>query len=223
MPQKKITKAPIKNPIQKYNNSLSEDQTTAMKVISESIITCLTGRFGTGKTHLAISYALNELAVSRYKSSKGIILTRPVVVERERNMGFLPGDLWEKMGPYLEPMIAIIEELEGKEKSDTLIKDGIINIAPLMAIQGRTFCNKICIVDEAQNLTRNDVEDLYSRIGIGSQMIFVGDINQCKLSKPSMSGFPRLCEISNESDNIGLANLTTNYRSPIVEEMMKLY
>lgn len=212
-----------KNQIKKYNN-LSEDQVIAKQMLKETLISCLSGNFGTGKTYLAIIYALEELNNAKYKTDiKGIVLTRPVVYEKERNLGFLPGNLWEKMGPYLDPMISIIKELEGIERTEELIKKQIVDIAPLVTIQGRTLTNKICIVDEAQNLTRNDVIDLYSRIGIGSQMIFVGSMEQCKLQNKNQSGFPRLMETAQLSKNIGHYELTSNHRSPIVEEMIKLY
>lgn len=214
----------LKNHIAKYNDSLSSDQIEAKKVLENNIISSITGKFGTGKTHVAVTFALEQLAMRKYKTDiSGIVITRPIVFEKERNLGFLPGTLWEKTQPYFESMLAIMKNLEGVEKIDGFVKDGTISIAPLMTVQGTTMTNKICLVDEAQNLTRQDVEDLYSRIGIGTRMVFMGDIKQNKLANPELSGFPRLCEIADLSDNIGYCELIENHRSPIVEEMLSLY
>lgn len=210
--------------IAKYNESLSLDQYEAKKVINKHIISCITGNPGVGKTYLAINYALEQMALDKKRADiEGLIITRPIVYDKDKELGFLPGDLWEKMGPFLEPMTSIMIEFLGKEVFDSFVNDGTINIAPLMAIQGRTFYKKICIVDEAENLTYQDVKDLFTRIGKGSKMIFSGDMNQCKLKKAEESGFPKLCELTAKSNNVSTFNLTTNYRSEIVEELLALY
>jgi len=214
----------IKSPIKQYNDTLSEDQMSAKKVMDKKVITCLTGRAGSGKTHLGAIFALEKLAMERKQGGvKGIVITRPIVVPKRLEMGFLPGDLWEKIDPWIKPIREIVCEIEGKQKYDEMVKGGILDIAPLMSISGITFTRKIILVDEAQNLTGDDTKDLFTRIGKGSRMIFIGDMSQCKLDDPRTSGFPRLCEMTKKSNKVGIYNLTTNFRDEIVEELLGLY
>ena len=217
-------KRSIKSPIKRYNESLSEDQAIAKKVMASNIITCINGQAGTGKSFLGVAYALEKLArEKKHGGVEGVIITRPVVFEERKNLGFLPGDLMSKIDPWLKPMTEIVMGLEGGEAYEKMIKEGILDIAPLMVIEGRTFTNKVVLVDEAQNLTKLDFEEIFTRVGKNSQLIFMGDDRQCKLPNKSSSGFRRMCELSNESDNVGFARLFTNFRSEIVEELLRKY
>jgi len=213
-----------KAPIKKYNDSLSEDQAHAKKMMGSNIITCVRGNAGTGKTHLGITYALDKLAKEKKKGGiEGIVVTRPMVSRKGREVGFLPGDLWEKIDPWIRPITEIVVGIEGGEAYENMRKDGIIDIAPLVVVEGRTFSRKVILIDESQNLTEQDVEDLFTRIGKGSQMIFMGDMRQCKLPDPKMSGYPKLCSMAKLSDNVGDCELVTNFRSEIVDELLKIY
>lgn len=214
----------LKSPIKKYNDQMSEDQALAKKVMANHIITCVRGNAGTGKTHLGITYALEKMAKERrHGGVEGVTVTRPIVFEKGKNMGFLPGDLWDKIDPWIKPISEIVIGIEGGEGYESMVKDGIFDIAPLMVIQGRTFSRRVILIDEAQNLTHQDVEDLFTRIGRGSQMIFMGDMRQCKLPSYGLSGFPALCALTSKSSNVGDCELTTNFRSEIVEELLKIY
>jgi phosphate starvation-inducible PhoH-like protein len=212
-----------KAPIQKYNESLSKDQLEAKKVIKSNVITCLAGRAGTGKTRLASTYALEQYALGRKNSGiKNIIITRPPVFKKEHNIGFLPGDIVQKLDPWLAPIIEIITDIEGCENYDKLVKDKVLKIVPTMFVQGRTFNNSIVIVDEAQNLNKEDTIAFFTRLGRSSQMIFCGDIDQALINKEE-SGFKRLCELSQIVEGVGYYSLKTNWRHPIIDELLKNY
>lgn len=212
-----------KGPIAKYNESLSLDQYEAKNVIKKSTITCLLGYAGTGKTRLATTYALEQFALGRKNGGvEKIIITRPTAFKKEHNVGFLPGDIAEKFDPWVKPISEIIVNIEGNENYEKLTKDGVLEIVPLMHVQGRTFSNSIVIVDEAQNLTKDDIKSIFTRLGKRSQLIFCGDSNQCIIDKRD-SGFNRLIEMSDLINNLNYYELTTNWRHPIIEELLNKY
>lgn len=212
-----------KNPIAKYNESLSPDQHEAKKIIEKNTITCLTGYAGTGKTRIATTYALEQYALGRKSGDiNKIIITRPTAFKKEHNVGFLPGDITEKYNPWIRPISEIIVDIEGYENYEKLTKEGNLEIVPLMYVQGRTFSHAVVIVDEAQNLTSEDMKSLFTRIGKSSQMIFCGDSNQCIIDKND-SGFERLVKISKFIDGLDYYELSTNWRHPIIEELLDKY
>jgi len=170
----------IKSPIKKYNESLAEDQAMAKKVIKNHILTTLRGAAGTGKTFLAVCYALERFNMEVKRGGiDGIVMTRAMVSPKDKQMGFLPGDLWEKIDPWLVPIKEIIVSIEGNEAYEKMVKEKTLDIAPLAVIKGRTFTNKVVIVDEAADLTKKDIEAIFTRIGKGSQILFMGDMRQC--------------------------------------------
>jgi phosphate starvation-inducible PhoH-like protein len=142
----------LKSPIKKFNEHLTEEQAAAKKVINSKTLTVLSGRAGTGKTHLAVCYALEQLNLFKVKQSdiERIVVTRATVMRKDHNVGFLPGDIQEKFNPWLQPiydnMLQFLDK--GKEELESLMKDSKIEIVPLSFLQGRTFLNSIIIVDK---------------------------------------------------------------------------
>lgn len=213
-----------KTPIAKYNETLSKDQLEAKKVIDKNVVTTLRGVAGTGKTFCAIAYALEKYSEERrHGGIDGIVMTRAMMNPKHRDMGFLPGNLFEKIDPWLVPINEIIKKLEGGAAHEKMLRDGDLDIAPLAVVKGRTFTNKVVIVDESADLTKSDIQALFTRIGKGSKMIFMGDIDQCDLPKIEMSGFPRLCSMADLSNKCGDVELTTNFRDPVVIELLDKY
>lgn len=142
------------------------------------------GPAGTGKTYLAVVKAVDALKKGKVKR---IILTRPAV-EAGENLGFLPGDLKEKVDPYLRPLYDALHDVLGKEQSTRLIEKEIIEIAPLAYMRGRTLENSFVILDEAQNTTPEQMKMFLTRLGFGSKMIITGDLTQIDLPKGVRSG-----------------------------------
>ena len=215
----------LKTPIKKFSEHLTPEQHDAKKVIDAHTVTILDGRAGTGKTHLAVCYALEQLALNKIKASDldKIVITRATVMRKDHNNGFLPGDIQEKFNPWLQPIYDnMLQFFEGgKTEIENKINDGTIEIVPLCFLQGRTFLNSIIIVDEAQQLIDLEVEMLFTRIGKGSKMIFCGDIRQKIID--GKSGLEALTYVAKQSDQIVYISLTNNFRDPIVDHLLELY
>lgn len=217
-----MKKSRIKAPIAKYND-LSEDQAIAKKVIEENTITCLSGKAGSGKTFLAVCYALEKLATERkYGGINKIIITRPTVIRKEDAIGFLPGTEIEKLSPVLQPIYDAINQLEGAEKSEALLKDKTIEVIPLAYMQGRTATNSVMIIDESQHLSREGMEMIFTRIGVGSKAIFVGDDRQ-QFIENKQDGFSRLISLSDKIEGLGRYELVSNFRNKIIEDLLEIY
>lgn len=206
-----------KNPI-KFKLQLNEEQKEAKSVILENTVTLLAGSAGSGKTLLACNVALDGLMRKEYEK---IIITRPTVSKEE--IGFLPGDLREKMDPWVQPIYQNFFQLYDKEKIEKLIDDGKIEIVPVSFMRGRTFLDSMIIVDEAQNVTHEQMEMITSRIGLRSKMIICGDQHQTDLKKKSDSGFKFLYTAARKIKNLEAITLTTNHRDSIVEDLLKYY
>lgn len=215
----------LKTPIKKFSEHLTPEQHEAKKIIDSHALTILDGRAGTGKTHLAVCYALEQLALNKVKNSdlSKIVITRATVMLKDHNNGFLPGDIQEKFNPWLQPiydnMMMFFEG--GKMELENKLNDGTIEIVPLCFLQGRTFLNSVIIVDEASNLNDMEVEMLFTRIGKGSKMIFCGDLRQKIIA--GKSGLEALTYIAKQSEQIGHMTLSTNFRDPIVDHLLGLY
>ncbi len=179
------------------------------------------GPAGTGKTFLAVAKALNELLK---KNVSRIILTRPAV-EAGENLGFLPGDLKEKVDPYLRPLYDSLYDLMDKERVDRMIRDGVIEIAPLAYMRGRTLSNAYLLLDEAQNTTSMQMKMFLTRLGVRSKAIITGDVTQIDLSIRSTSGLVELQEIVKEIKDISFVYLTSEdvIRHPLVKEIIDAY
>jgi phosphate starvation-inducible PhoH-like protein len=211
--QKKILKNPIKFQIQ-----LNEEQKEAKEKILQNTITVLSGKAGSGKTLLACQVALDGLFRKEYEK---IIITRPTVSKEE--IGFLPGDLREKMDPWVQPIYQNMYALYNKDKVDKAIADGKIEIVPLAFMRGRTFLDSLIIVDEAQNVTHEQMEMIATRIGLRSKMIVCGDDHQVDLKTKGSSGFRFLYKASFKVKNMIGITLQQNHRDPIVDELIEYY
>ena len=211
--EKKVVKNPIKFKIQ-----LNEEQTEAKQLILDNTITLLAGQAGSGKTLLACQVALDGLLRRIYTK---IIITRPTVSKEE--IGFLPGDLREKMDPWVQPIYQNFFILYDKAKVEKLIADGKIEIVPVSFMRGRTFLDSCVIVDEAQNVTHDQMEMIVTRLGLRSKMIVCGDEQQIDLRKKGDSGFKYLYKASKKVKNLESITLISNHRNEIVEDLRNYY
>lgn len=206
---------------QKFNVSLNNEQKEAKILILENTVSVLHGKAGSGKTLLACQVALDGLFKKQFKK---IIVTRPTVSKED--IGFLPGDLREKMDPWLQPIYQNFYTLLGKEKRgliEQFIGDGTIEILPVSFMRGITFMDACVIVDEAQNITDDQMEMIVTRIGIGSKVIICGDVSQVDLKHKSDSGFKFICKIADEIDGMMNIELKTNHRHEIVDYLIDAY
>ena len=206
-----------KNPI-KFKVQLNEEQKIAKQIVLNNTLTMLAGSAGSGKTFLACQIALDGLFSRRYEK---IIITRPTVSKED--IGFLPGNLREKMDPWLQPIYENMYSLYDKDKVAKCLAEDQIKIVPLSFMRGNTFLNSMVIVDEAQNVTHNQMEMIVTRIGLNSKMIVCGDKKQVDLKRKSDSGFNFLYKAANHINGLASVTLTTNHRSPIVEELIDFY
>ena len=206
-----------KNPI-KFKIELNQEQKEAKSKILESTVTLLAGSAGSGKTLLACQIALEKLFM---KEVEKIIITRPTVSKEE--IGFLPGDLREKMDPWVQPIYQNMYALYDRVKIEKHIQEGDIEIVPVSFMRGRTFLDSMVIVDEAQNVTHEQMEMIVTRLGLRSKMIICGDDNQVDLKNKRDSGFRFLYTAAKKIKNLAAISLKTNHRNPIVEDLIAYY
>ncbi len=207
-----------KGPI-KFNISLNEEQKAAKSKILTNTVTILRGKAGSGKSLLAANVAL-DLLFSR--EIEKIIITRPTVVAGQ-DIGFLPGDVNEKLAPFTAPVYENMHRLYNKDKIEKCIQDGEIEIVPVSFMRGRNFTDCLVVVDEAQNLTDNQTELLLTRICHGSKMIFCGDAAQVDLKDKKTSGFDVVCKHMKEVPGFEVVTLEKNHRHPIVDDILEVY
>lgn len=190
-------------------------------LLKNNIITFGVGPAGTGKTYLAVAMAVNAY---KSKQVEKIILTRPAVEAGEK-LGFLPGDLQEKVNPYLRPLYDALQELFGMETYSKLMEKGIIEIAPLAYMRGRTLSNAYVILDEAQNTTKEQIKMFLTRLGENSRMVITGDLTQIDLPNGHTSGLKHAIKILKDIDDIGIIRLTERdvVRHPLVQRIVKAY
>lgn len=179
------------------------------------------GPAGTGKTYLAVATAVSAF---RKKEVEKIILTRPAV-EAGESLGFLPGDLQSKVDPYLRPLYDALQEMFGLESYQKLIEKGVIEIAPLAYMRGRTLNNSFIILDEAQNTTKEQMKMFLTRMGEGSRMVITGDVTQIDLPSGKKSGLIHATEILKNVKGIGIIKLTASdvVRHSLVMKIIKAY
>jgi phosphate starvation-inducible protein PhoH and related proteins len=206
-----------KNPI-KFKITLNEEQKEAKAKILSNTLTLLAGKAGSGKTLLACQIALEKLFM---KEAEKVIITRPTVSKED--IGFLPGDLREKMDPWVQPIYQNMFALYDKVKIEKLIEDGQIEIVPVSFMRGRTFLDSIIIVDEAQNVTHEQMEMIVTRIGLRSKMIICGDDHQVDLKQRRDSGFRFLYTAARKIKNMVGVTLMQNHRDPIVDDLIEIY
>ncbi len=184
-------------------------------------LTFAIGPAGTGKTFLAVSLAVDMLKKGEVKK---IILTRPAV-EAGENLGFLPGDLKEKVDPYLRPLYDALDDMLSNERTERYIESGIIEIAPLAYMRGRTLDDAVVILDEAQNTTKAQILMFLSRLGRNSKMIVTGDLTQIDLPKHQESGLLVAQSRLQNIKGIGFVNLknTDVVRHPLVIKILEAF
>ena len=191
------------------------------RAIKKNTLTFAVGPAGTGKTYLAVA-----LAVSAFKRGEvdRIILTRPAIEAGEK-LGFLPGDLQMKVDPYLRPLYDALEELFGVNDYSDLIEKGIIEIAPLAYMRGRTLARAFIILDEAQNTTEEQMKMFLTRMGDGSKVVVTGDITQIDLPHGGLSGLKQAISILRDIDDIAICRLTDKdvVRHELVQRIIKAY
>ena len=179
------------------------------------------GPAGTGKTYLAIAMAVVAL---KNKDVERIILTRPAVEAGEK-LGFLPGDLQQKVDPYLRPLYDALNDMMGLESYQRLFERGAVEVAPLAYMRGRTLNDAFIILDEAQNTTSEQMKMFLTRMGMGSKMIITGDVTQIDLPAGKRSGLVEALEVLRGVDDIGIVTLTHRdvVRHELVQAIVKAY
>ncbi|NWL86861.1 MULTISPECIES: PhoH family protein [unclassified Paenibacillus] len=179
------------------------------------------GPAGTGKTYLAVVLAISAL---KEGSVKRIILTRPAV-EAGENLGFLPGDLQEKVDPYLRPLYDALYDVMGPDQTAKALERGLIEIAPLAYMRGRTLDDSFIILDEAQNTTPEQMKMFLTRLGFGSKMVITGDVTQIDLPRGKKSGLIEARTILNNIDEIGFVDFVESdvVRHSLVQKIIVAY
>jgi phosphate starvation-inducible PhoH-like protein len=206
-----------KNPI-KFKLELNPEQKEAKQTILENPVVLIKGMAGSGKTLVACQVGLDLVFK---KEMNKIIITRATVSKED--IGFLPGDLKEKMDPWLAPIYANLYLLYDKEKIEKMVQDNQIEVVPFAFMRGRTFPNSFVIVDECQNITNQQTEMMLGRLGKGGKIVFCGDLAQVDLKSKKDSGigfFPRLEE---RIKGVKIITLKKNHRHEIVEDILKVY
>lgn len=199
----------------------TQNQADYVKLLRTHDMVFCSGPAGSGKTFLAVAEAL-RLVLSKEK--KGIILTRPIV-EAGENLGFLPGDLEQKIGPYLRPLYDSMEFLLSKETVKKLIENDIIETAPLAYMRGRTLNDSVIILDEAQNTTCEQMKMFLTRMGNGSKVFITGDVTQIDLPKRCKSGLVHALDVLSGIAEIGMMQMTGSdvVRNPLVKKIVQAY
>ncbi|OQB14735.1 MAG: PhoH-like protein [Firmicutes bacterium ADurb.Bin193] len=196
-------------------------QRTYIEAIRESVITFGIGPAGTGKTYLAVAMAVTAL---KNKDIDRIIITRPAVEAGEK-LGFLPGDLQNKVDPYLRPLHDALYDMLGVETYQKYVEKGVIEVAPLAYMRGRTLDDSYIVLDEAQNTTPEQMKMFLTRIGFGSRAIVTGDITQIDLPEGKKSGLKEVMRILKGIKGITFCTLTEKdvVRHPLVQAIVKAY
>ncbi|MBQ8508154.1 MAG: PhoH family protein [Clostridia bacterium] len=196
-------------------------QKTYVDAIKANTCTFAVGPAGTGKTYLAIAMAVVAM---KNKEIERIILTRPAVEAGEK-LGFLPGDLAQKVDPYLRPLYDALHDMLGIDAYQRLVERGAIEVAPLAYMRGRTLNDAFIILDEAQNTTSEQMKMFLTRMGMGSKMVITGDVTQIDLPIGKKSGLVEALEVLKGVENIGIVKLSHRdvVRHELVQAIVKAY
>lgn len=197
------------------------NQQTYLKKILAHDINFGVGPAGTGKTYLAVACAVDALQNEKVRR---IILVRPAVEAGEK-LGFLPGDMAQKVDPYLRPLYDALYEMLGFEKVDKLIERNVIEVAPLAFMRGRTLNDSFIILDEAQNTTTEQIKMFLTRVGFGSTAVITGDVTQIDLPSAKLSGLKHVLEVLKDVDGISFTFFGTRdvVRHPLVQRIVSAY
>lgn len=209
-------KTPKKSIVPRGNN-----QRNYIESINQNDINFGIGPAGTGKTYLAVASAVDALLKEKVDR---IILMRPAVEAGEK-LGFLPGDLSQKVDPYLRPLYDALYEMLGIERTEKYLEKGIVEIAPLAYMRGRTLNNSFIIVDESQNTTKEQMKMILTRMGFGSYLLINGDLTQIDLPKNIESGLAHAVRVVNDTEDIGVVNFDSKdiVRHPLVRKIIDAY
>jgi phosphate starvation-inducible protein PhoH and related proteins len=202
-------------------NPKSANQKKYLETIERNDIVLGVGPAGTGKTYLAMAQAVSYLMA---KKVSRIILARPAVEAGEK-LGFLPGDLQEKVNPYLRPLYDALYDMMDTDKASRLVERGTIEVAPLAFMRGRTLNDAFVILDEAQNTTSEQMKMFLTRLGFGSKAVVTGDITQIDLPNPKASGLVEALKIVGEIEGIGVIYFDDKdvVRHKLVQQIVKAY
>lgn len=197
------------------------NQVKIVESIDKNDMVFAVGPAGTGKTYTAVALAVRAL---KNREVKRIILTRPAV-EAGENLGFLPGDLKDKLDPYMQPLYDALRDMLPPQKLLTYIEDGTIEIAPLAFMRGRTLDNVFAILDEAQNATGNQLKMFLTRMGRSAKFFITGDLTQIDLPKNQQSGLMHAIKILSSIKGIDIVQLDESdvMRHPLVGKIIKAY
>ncbi len=197
------------------------NQTAYLKSISDHDLAFGIGPAGTGKTYLAVAAAIDALESERVRR---IVLVRPAVEAGER-LGFLPGDMSQKVDPYLRPMYDALYDMMGADRVTKLIENNVIEIAPLAFMRGRSLNESFVILDEAQNTSVEQMKMFLTRIGFGSRAVVTGDVTQIDLPSGQKSGLRNATEVLDGVDGIGFTYFTRRdvVRHPLVKRIVQAY
>ena len=205
-----------------YPKNLSQENYLLKLNDPQKMIVFATGPAGTGKTMLAVQWAIDQL---KYGDATKIIVTRPAVSVDEEH-GFLPGDLNEKMAPWTRPIFDVIAENYNAKEIEHMVAEGIIETSPLAYMRGRTFKNAVVIADEMQNTTPSQMKMLLTRLGLGSKMVVTGDLQQA--DRPSNNGLLEFLKLYNNFEDhryVDICHFTVDdvERHEAVKEILAIY
>ena len=192
-----------------------------MKIIEKKDLTFGIGPAGTGKTYLAVAVAVQNLIKGGVEK---LVLVRPAVEAGEK-LGFLPGDLSQKIDPYLRPLYDALFLTLGIKETSKLIDGNVIEVAPLAFMRGRTINNSFVILDEGQNTTREQMKMFLTRMGFGSKVVITGDLTQIDLPKDTSSGLIHALEVLSDVDDAGLVRFSSKdvLRHTLVQKIIEAY
>lgn len=210
----------IKTPKKQVKPRSRRQQDYVQSILTSDIVFGV-GPAGTGKTYLAVACAVQALAADEIER---IVLVRPAVEAGER-LGFLPGDIGQKVDPYLRPLYDALYELLGFERVARLLDRTIIELAPLAYMRGRTLSNAFVILDEAQNTTGQQMKMFLTRMGFGSKMVITGDVTQTDLPRDAVPGLRHAVETLGEIEGISVIRFTSNdvVRHALVQHIIDAY
>ncbi|MBL4774930.1 MAG: PhoH family protein [Mariprofundus sp.] len=199
----------------------TSNQRKYLQLIQNKTLTLAVGPAGSGKTYLAVAAAI---AAMNSNQVERIILTRPAVEAGER-LGFLPGDLQQKIDPYLRPLYDAMSDMLGVEKMNALLEQSRIEVAPLAYMRGRTLNDAFVILDEAQNTTREQMKMFLTRLGFGAKMVVTGDVTQVDLPRHQKSGLLHALQVLEHVGDIGICRLNSKdvVRHQLVEKIVNAY
>ena len=197
-------------------------QKNLVKALQDTSVTVCIGPAGTGKTFLAVAEAVAEFKRGEIER---IIMSRPAIEAGEERLGFLPGDLAQKVDPYLRPLYDALNDILGAEQAKRMQEKGIIEIAPLAYMRGRTLSNARIIIDESQNASLQTLKMALTRLGEGSKMVLTGDVTQIDLPKATTSGLEKVAAILKTVEDVSVIRLNNQdvVRNKIVRDIIKAF